>query len=233
MSIDRVNQTAVAALAPIESSVDCNVQTKEGSLPEPTARAHLCDDAISEIAALLAESCSQDRKSGRILRDAQERAIESQTRQRITMMHEKADAIRTGAIIAGVTGMAAGLVQVAGGCASMSQANQIQTNNMSDKVAACNREHESLSGAYNQLGSGVSICLQSSGSLANGIYQARAEDCDADASSHEASAGYAQRAAERHSDDMRAAKDLMNKATEFLKEVRASQNATLQAAVRG
>jgi hypothetical protein len=227
--------------------------TKDDSLaPEPVAGIMLSDDAIYEIAAMLAQTASDDRKAGRALRNAQEARIEAETAKRIQAMRDKADQMRTAAMITGVAGMAAGACQIAGGVSSMKEAAKIETTGrqttlvinqetgacglgreLSSEQAAINQLASAKAGAYGQLAGGASGFLQSAGGFAAGLVQASAEEYDADAALHQAKTDRAERAVEQHTDAMADAKRLQDKAMEFLKDVRASQNGAAQSAIRG
>jgi hypothetical protein len=227
-------------------------ESSESLAPDPATRTTLSDDAIYEIAALLAESANGDRKHARGMRNARERTMEAATAKRIQAMRDKADAMRTAAVISGATGMAAGACQVAGGLRSMSEAAKIQTSGgeatlgynsgtqartvsrpLSGEQSAQNDIVKTNAGAYGQLGGGIGGFLQSGGAMVAGLVQASAEEYEADAARHQSNAARAERAVEQHTGEMSDARTLMNKVMEFLKEIRTSQNGAAQAAIRG
>src|SRR5690606_24784885 len=138
--------------------------------------------------------------------------IETETAKRIEARRDRAATRRTMALGSGVSGMAAGACQVAGGVSSMNQAAQIQTTgerttagvnqetgalcletDLCSQQAASDQLASPRASAIGQLASGTSGCLQSGGGLIAGLLQASADDFEADAQEHAARADRAQR----------------------------------------
>jgi hypothetical protein len=239
-----MNVTRHQAAIPVGATTDSTATElavappSDALLPEPATQVRLGDDAIYEIAALLAQSASDDRKHARNARSASEKSIEQQTKKKLEAMRDKADAVRTAATIRGVTGMAAGTITVAGGVSQMSEAAKIQTVGSGQDGAlttgeqAANSKASSRGAAHGSIGSGFGKCFESLGGLAAGQLDAEAEEHEADAFRHGAIADRALRAVEEHTDQMRDARELINKVMDFLKDVRSSQESSAQAALR-
>lgn len=226
---------SAAATASIDGTQSTPAPTEAAplpALPQPMERLLLSDDAIHEIAALLASSSLSDRKDARVMRTAAEKTVTDQTAKRIAAMRDKADAVRQAAWVNGSTGMAAGLCSVYGGGAQLSEANSMQTgSNLTKQQENTNGQATQRGTAYGQLGSGSGQIIQGGGTLVAGEFQANADNYEADAVRHEALAGRAERAVTEHDQEMGDAMELFRKVTQFLQEVRASQNGATQAAV--
>jgi hypothetical protein len=227
----------ITGAVPVEAvSVEPGAPTTGASqspvLPEPVERMLLSDDAIQEIAALLARTALDDRKDARRMRTATEKTIASQTRARIHELREKADAMRAAAWVSGASGMAAGACSVAGASKQLETASKLNTaGQLTQSQQTANAKLLQQAPARGQLGSGLGQITQGAGTLVAGAFQHAASEHETNAAEHEALAGRAERAVDEHSDEMAAAAELLCKVMDFLKDVRASQNGAAQAAI--
>lgn len=194
-SVSSVEETKAESVASSQSAL----------LPDPLTGMAMGDDAIAQITSLLAKSLRDDRKSSRDLANVEDKLAAQETAKRVSEMHDKADAIRTG-------GLAEGLAQIgAGGL----------------QIGAAATSSKAVSGTLTGAASGAT----GAGSIMGGIHKAEAADCDAAAAEHEANADGAKRRGERHRDDMQEAKRMLDKVADFLKEMRGGQNAAAAAAL--
>lgn len=203
-----------------------------GLLPEP-AHTLLGGDSIAEIAALLAESSCNDRRSARKEEIAQNVNAEKETQARVAAMRKKADHMRGAAIASGVAGMAAGATSVVGAGLSLRQVAKVDLSPSTDAAKAANSAALAAGQTYGQAASGISTLDQGVGSLVSGIFQAKGQEDDAAAATHEQSAERDARMAGQHADDAKAARDQMDRVMDFLENVRESQSAAARSAIKG
>lgn len=232
VGMDSPKVATMSAVDGSTSTSDTGAPEAAGLLPEP-AHALLGGDSIAEIAALLAESACNDRKTARKEEIAQNIAAENETHARVAEMRKKADDMRGAAIASGVAGMVAGATSVVGAGLSLRQIGKVDLSPSTDAAKAANSAALAAGQTYGQAASGLSSIDQGVGSLVSGIFQANGQDHDAAAATHEQSAARDTRMAGQHADDASAARDQMNRVMDFLKSVRESQNATARSAIKG
>lgn len=84
-------------------------------------------DAAAELAAMLFMFSRERSKDAAENRDALESAVQARQAQQVDLMHEQAEARFTGAVIQGVTQVAAGLVSLSGGSGDAQATSQYIT----------------------------------------------------------------------------------------------------------
>lgn len=209
--MDRISLTKVCQAQPNGSSETASANAGESeALPTPQGGVQLGDDAIAQIAALLAESFRADRKAASQERRMQEAAYRAETQQRVAELREKADAIRKEGLWSGIGLIGSGLLTAGGAGTSLGTDEAAWTN----------------------LGAG-------SGDAHHGVFKLAAEASRADqtehdraAIEHESRAELAKRASEDSSSEVDEARRMLEKVAEFLRGVRDSTNAAAQAALR-
>ncbi|MBK7585415.1 MAG: hypothetical protein IPI67_35140 [Myxococcales bacterium] len=215
MGISITNGAKVTVNDVAEAAGNTNAGVSVGAtttLPEPSAGTPpLSDDAIYQIAALLAESASDDRKQARSMKLASERNIENQVALRVQNMRDAADDRRNAAVISGMTGMAAGMINVGGGVSGLATPAKAQV--------------------FGQTAQGMAAIFDGFGKIGSAVFEHDASVADARAVGHEASASRSERAADEHAADMDHARAFIDKVMDFLKEVRSGQDASARAAI--
>lgn len=183
-------------------------------MPQPLQTMLDSGDPMEKLAALIAHSFQKDRHNARKSAALEERNIAEEGRKRVEAMRDQADAIRKEAYTTGA-------VKVVSGAATIESNLQLAVpNNV--------QIDEEL---YSALISGGDKVVGGIGDVIAGSYKGAQIDLEADAAEHEALSDAAKRRAEDHRDQAREARELLDKVSGFLREVKGAQDGASKAAI--
>lgn len=197
-------------------------------LPEPLDAMLMGEDIIAKLSALLAKGYREDRKEAKKLAKIEQNLQAAEVAKRVRELHAKAETTRSGAIVAGVTGMVGGAAQIAGATASLWTPGAGPQGAASDSAMKARWRTEDLVSGSLQ---GAGNVTKSAGELGAGVYRAEGDDCDARAAQHEGNAEAAKRRATEYADEAEDAKRMLQKVADFLREMRTAQQGAASAAL--
>lgn len=183
-------------------------------LPEPSTQATLGGgDAGAQLALLVLESAREDKKLGRSMREMQERAQEAAEETQLRAMKEKADDTYCAGLFSGFGMVASGAVTAVGAGAT-------------GKATAANSAKLTAYDASAKL-------ADAGGKIGSTCYTASADDANQEVERQSQLAGRHKRAADDARDDVKEAKELVDRAVSFYKEyMTAKADATRAALVK-
>jgi len=206
------------------SAVDAGGRAPATSSQAPSEGTHLLPDPIhallnsgdpgAEMAALVLQSAKEDKKIGRSIRDAEERAQQAAEAAQLAKMQEKADSAYMAGLASGFGTVASGLVSAVG-ASKVGEASKLDADRANAspniKTPASATSVEMVWGAYGKLTEGT-------GKLVATHFQGEADDADVEATHQEQLAGRHKRAVDDARDQVRDAKDLVDRTLSFYKE---------------
>ena len=177
-------------------------------LPDPLAQLAMSGDPGAMVAALVVETGKEEKDVSRHVEQAESNIQENEERTQVAEMHQKADDMRTQALVTGGIGV---------GAAAMSAAGSLYDFNSKGQRAFA----------------AASQGLTAGQGLAKGEYDATNEDADATVAMHEHNAADAGRAASQAYDNGRDAQKLLESAVDFFREYSSAQDQAKAAALHG
>lgn len=246
MFIDSVNQstgTQFPTTTESTSGAAPAADTDDVMLPDPLLDLMSSGDPIDQIAALMTQSFRQDRKQARESARIEERNIMAEGRKRVEAMHDQADAIRKEAYMRGATQIASGGMTLAGalefgsGDDAKSGAIDKAGENAAGKSAGAvagdgaGDAAGTVSVSYGGVLRGSAKATEGIGGILAGGYEGEQTDLRGDAAEHETLSDAAKRRSEEYRDQVRDARETLDKIADFLREARASQNDASKAAI--
>lgn len=176
-------------------------------------------DVGAEIAAMILEESSTERKAARETRGAEEAVEDGAENAQVAAMHAKADDIRSAGIEEGMFEIAGGACTIAAGTVELSGATATSVTVQKQARFETTTMHgaSTIFGAFGK------------GEAAAG--RAQSADDDAAIATHEHAASHAKRAIDDAREDEKAAQDLARKALDFRQEYEQAQASTNSAAL--
>jgi hypothetical protein len=189
-------------------------------LPEPSPM--LGGDLSAQIAALAVKTGETERDINSKAAETEDTTEDAANAAQVSLMHDEASTMRTGAWVSGLLQVGAGALSMASGAVSLNGAN----------TAAGSSAARAIAGQATMLGGG-SQCLQAGSTLAGGYFKAAETDTEALTTAEKGIAD----AAQRTSGDARAAEkdasDFVQSAIDFYRQFQATKAQADAAALHG
>lgn len=211
-------------LTPVETggprSVDGATDVEPAALlPDPMQSILASGDPGAELAMMVLASAKEDKKIGRSIRQAEERAQEAAEAKQLEEMREKAEAGYTAGLIGGFSTAGSGLVSVAGaGAAANASIKDAKAANEAIALRGENAKAPSTASSVETAWSGGAKVTEGLGKACSSYYQHEADEADTEATHQEQIAGRHKRAAEDARGSVDDAKELIDRAISFYKE---------------
>lgn len=213
-------------------------------VPEPSP-AMVSEDAITQLACLFAQLDQQSRTSAKRDEAAQNVGRAKADAAEVQAMHDKADDIRAGGLVAGLTSIGVGVAQFGAGMASLRGSLDDAATKGSDAAAkAADKGVEASRAAgitsnprfYEAVFSASAKGMEASGKIMDAQSKATEVGHDADAKVQANASVTYDRASKAAHEDATAAQESLSKVMSWVKEMRAAQSGaqlTAASSVRG
>ena len=188
-------------------------------LPDPMHSILASGDPGAELAMLVLATAKEDKKIGRSIRAAEERAQEAAEVKQLDRMREKADASFTAGLIGGLSTAGSGLVSVAGaGATANASIKDAKAANEAIARLGENAKAPSMAASVESAWSGGAKVAEGLGKASAAYFQHEADDADIEATHQEQIAGRHKRAVDDARGQVDDAKELIDRAIGFYKE---------------